>query len=281
MNKYKDVVATVLDYYHREGRHDLPWRQPGQDGVFNTYHILVSEIMLQQTQVSRVITKYQEFTTLFPNMSSLAASPLDTVLGVWLGLGYNRRARYLWLAAQQLADIPEPWDQAQLESCKGIGPNTAAAVLVYSYDVPLTYVETNIRSVIIHHFFTQQHAVTDKQVLAVLAALNKHAYLHTSPREWYWALMDYGSELKRTTGNAAVRSAVYSRQSTFQGSLRQLRGKVLHQLHASPMTFEQLTAQLADERLKDVIETLQAEGLIHIHDNKLMLYNGFDDVINK
>lgn len=140
MNKYEDFISTVLDYYRQQGRHDLPWRQPGQDGLFSTYHILVSEIMLQQTQVSRVIIKYQEFLHLFPDISALAASPLDKVLGVWLGLGYNRRARYLWLAAQQLAEVPEPWDQALLESCKGIGPNTAAAVLVYSYDVPLTYI---------------------------------------------------------------------------------------------------------------------------------------------
>lgn len=269
-----------MDYYRQHGRHDLPWRKSEAGGIFNTYHILASEVMLQQTQVSRVIPKYQAFLALFPDVQALADAPLNKVLGAWLGLGYNRRARYLWEAAGQLAGIPEPWTESQLVACKGIGVNTARAVLVYSYNLPLAFVETNVRSVIIHHFFPGQDRVADKDILGILTELEPVILQKYAYREWYWALMDYGTHLKRTAGNAAARSTAHTRQPPFEGSRRQLRGKILRLLHEDSREYSQLLDELQDDRAEDVLRTLQEEKLVYFHDNMLMLYNGFDDSLS-
>ncbi len=278
MTREQVFVAEVMAYYQASGRHDLPWRMPDPDGSFDPYKILVSEVMLQQTQVPRVIPKFEAFLSKFPNVRALADAPLDTVLGAWLGLGYNLRARYLWLAAQQLAKSAEPWTFELLVACKGIGPNTASAVLVYSYDAALTFIETNIRSVIIHHFFEDADQVSDKQVLTVFTDINAYACAAHSPREWYWALMDYGTHLKKTHGNASRRSSSHTKQSKFEGSRRQLRGRILRTLHDRPRLKAELSEELADERFDDVIAILEREGLVQVHDKTLMLYNGFDDV---
>src|ERR1044071_9559421 len=95
---------SVTDYYRLSGRHDLPWRQPSAGNIFSTYRIAVSELMLQQTQVGRVIPKYQSFLTAFPEVSVLAAAPLSEVLRLWSGLGYNRRAKFLWTLAHRVVD---------------------------------------------------------------------------------------------------------------------------------------------------------------------------------
>lgn len=274
----QEFVNKTGAYYQTDGRHTLQWRIPEPDGSFNAYKIMVSEIMLQQTQVGRVVQKFPEFLAQFPTMPALAAAPFDTVLGAWLGLGYNRRARYLWLAAQALERVPEPWQIDDLVACKGIGMNTAAAIRVYSYNAREIFVETNIRSVIIHHFFKDHERVSDREVLQKLAEINKAAYEHLPPRQWYWALMDYGSHLKRTEGNAAVRSAAYSKQGAFEGSRRQLRGRILQALHGSARGYHQLAEEIDDRRFADVVAMLQAEKLIRVHDTTLMLYNGFDEV---
>src|SRR4030095_9666003 len=149
---------VVLEYYREHGR-ELPWRHPGT----TVYEILVSEMMLQQTQVKRVIPKYQSFLKRFPTIQSLANAPLSEVLSEWSGLGYNRRAKYLHDAAKQLVSKVGPWKLEDLTECKGIGHNTAVAVLVYAYNRPLVFIETNIRTVCIHHFFNDKENITDKE----------------------------------------------------------------------------------------------------------------------
>lgn len=254
---------VVWEYYQAQGRHDLPWRQPETDGTFDPYKILVSEIMLQQTQVGRVIPKFQEFLEKFPSFTALANAPLGEVLKSWNGLGYNRRAKFLWQAASMVMQeydgrLPEQLDQ--LVKLPGVGQNTAGAILAYAYNTPVVFIETNIRTVFIHHFFSTVNEVTDKEIIALVAKT-----LPDNPRGWYWALMDYGSHLKQTVGNLNQQSRQYTKQSAFHGSRRQIRGKVLRLLAEGGYTRQQLARDIPDDRLPDVLADLTKEGLIVLH----------------
>lgn len=241
--KPHDFQEEIYRQYDRLKR-DLPWRHPDPDGNFNAYKILVSEIMLQQTQVARVIPKYDAFLDAFPSVSELAGAPLSEVLRYWSGLGYNRRAKYLHDAARQLQD-KQVWTLEDLTSCKGIGHNTAAAVVVYAYNQAVPFIETNVRTVYIHHFFQDQSDVHDSDIQKVLEA----TFDQEHPREFAWALMDYGSHLKQTVGNASRYSRHYVKQPTFEGSLRQIRGQVLKALVQQPHSPQDLHALLPDDRL--------------------------------
>lgn len=243
---------VVMDFYKVQGR-DLPWRR-----TTDPYALLVSEVMLQQTQVGRVIPKYHAFLRRFPTVKKLADAPLSAVLTVWSGLGYNRRAKYLHEAAGQLA-AKKRWTYDDLVACKGIGPNTAAAIVVYADNRPLVFVETNIRTVFIHHFFADQFIVSDKELLPLIG----QTLDAKDPRRWYWALMDYGTHLKTTAGNAARRSRHYAKQSVFEGSRRQIRGQILRLLTQSPRSRRELVQMVIDDRLSDVLKDLSREGFIH------------------
>ena len=257
----ENFAATVTDYYRRHGRHDLPWRLPEPDGAFDPYKILVSEIMLQQTQVPRVLPKFTSFLERFPSVAALAGASLKDVLIAWQGLGYNRRAKYLWQAAQLLTSDfggTFPRTLQELTRLPGVGANTAGAILVYAFNLPAVFIETNIRAVYIYHFFKGQTDVPDKVILALLTrTLDRH-----DPREFYWSLMDYGTYLKQTVGNPNRASAGYTRQSKFAGSARQLRGKVLQLLAHRAMAKRELVTMLTDERLAAVLRDLEAEGMV-------------------
>ena len=252
---------TVYRYYREHGRHDLPWRHPELDGSFDPYKILVSEVMLQQTQAPRVIPKYDSFLRRFPTAQIIAESSLGDVLIAWQGLGYNRRAKYIWQAAQQIMGdyggiFPRMKDE--LMRIPGIGPNTAGAVLAYAFNEPVVFIETNIRTVFIHHFFPDRNRVPDKSI-----AVQVELTLDTcDPRSWYWALMDYGAYLKQTIGNLSRVSDSYAKQSMFSGSLRQLRGKILRELANGPMEEARFLAKLDDPRAEAVFLQLRAEGLV-------------------
>lgn len=269
MKREADFKDRLAVFYAERGR-TLPWRQAEPDGSFDPYKILVSEIMLQQTQVLRVIPKYEEFLRRFPTLSALANTQLADVLVAWSGLGYNRRAKYLYEAAKKLVNTIQPWNFEDLVACKGIGPNTAAATLVYSFNLPLLFIETNIRSVLIHEFFHDEQSVTDKEIMVVLAKLLDQE----DPRNFYWAMMDYGTYLKATSGNASTRSKHYAKQSKFAGSRRQIRGKILKLLIAGPVDYQATLESINDERFDDVVRALQDEKLIKLQGNMLMLYNG-------
>lgn len=269
LNRWVDIrefQERVWEYYRQHGR-ALPWREPEADGSFDAYKVLVSEIMLQQTQANRVIPKYSEFLEKFPTVRKLADAALADVLRAWSGLGYNRRAKYLHEAAKALAGNPQPWSLTDLTACKGIGHNTAAAVVAYAYDEPVVFVETNIRTVFIHHFFTDKDGVHDKEILPLVEG----ALDCENPREFYWALMDYGTHLKATVGNASRASKHYARQSEFHGSARQLRGHVLRLLGERHLTREELAERLVDDRTDAVIDGLVREGLVSKHGAKLSL----------
>lgn len=264
--KAREVAAfrqTVWDFYREHGRHDLPWRVAESDGSFDPYKILVSEIMLQQTQVPRVIPKYQEFLAKFPNVQILAAANLGEVLAVWNGLGYNRRAKFLWQAAQKIEQSFSgtfPRTVPELQKLPGVGPNTAGAIIVYSFNQPEIFVETNIRTVFIHHFFQGQTQVSDKDILLLVAKTLPDE--ERKERRWFWALMDYGNYLKQTVGNVNQASKSYAKQSKFAGSRRQLRGAIIRVLLEKPRRQDELMTMLPDERLATVLAELTREGLI-------------------
>ena len=252
---------VVWAYYEAHGRHDLPWRIPEPDGSFDPHKVLVSEIMLQQTQVARVMPKYQNLIYRFPTVELLAAAPLREVLKEWNGLGYNRRAKFLHQAAQVVVrdfggNFPE--DIQELVKLPGVGKNTAGAVLAYAFNKPVSFIETNIRTVYIHHFFKDQADIPDTAIVE----LATQTLDRQNPRVWYWALMDYGTYLKRTVENLNKLSKHYNRQTPFEGSRRQVRGKVLRLLASGPLTTHALRDSIADERLDDVLRGLSSEGLI-------------------
>lgn len=222
---------------------------------------MVSEIMLQQTQVPRVTPKFAEFLDAFPTADALAAASLGDVLRVWNGLGYNRRAKFLWSAAQEIksrfqGEIPQ--EIAALVTLPGVGVNTAGAIAAYAFNAPVVFIETNIRTVFIHHFFAD-HTIVDDKALALLV---EQTLDRDRPREWYWALMDYGSLLKNTVGNKSRASKAYVKQSTFKGSNRQLRGAVIRTLLKKSQKKHELAVVFSDDRLDSVLAQLVHEGLV-------------------
>jgi len=231
---------------------------------------MVSEFMLQQTQVSRVIPKYREFLQRFPTIETLAPAPLGSVLRTWNGLGYNRRAKFLHQTAgvvvrEHKGRFPETIDE--LTKLPGIGSNTAGAILAYAFNQPVVFIETNIRTVFIHHFFHDRTDVPDAAILQLVAKNLDSRW----PREWYWALMDYGAYLKQTAGNPARQSRSYTKQSRFEGSRRQIRGQVIRLLAVRPHTSRDLSSLIADERLADVLQELQQERLINRQGSRFTL----------
>lgn len=268
-----DADSFLLElrrFYEENGRHDMLWRQPSASGDFDPYRILVSELMLQQTQVSRVTPKYAAFLERFPSVSDLADAPLGEVLVMWSGLGYNRRAKFLHQASgmvtRELGGV-FPRSLEGLVALPGVGPGTAGAIMAYAYDSPVMYLETNIRTVLIHHFFGDAVGVGDtelREVLSVIVSLigEGRENLYFTPREFYWAMMDYGTFLKRSVGNLNRQSRAYTRQSAFEGSRRQVRGAVLRILGSGSLTFDGLASVINDSRLESVVADLVAEGLI-------------------
>lgn len=254
---------AVWEAYREYGRHDLPWRQPNDKGEFDPYRIMVSEVMLQQTQVPRVIPKFYDFISVFPTFEKLGDASLSDVLQLWSGLGYNRRAKYLWQAARIVRHDWHgvlPRDAESLAELPGIGIHTAGAIVAYSFNQPVVFIETNIRTVVLFHFFQSQEGVPDKQIAEVVRQALPEPGL---TREWYWAVMDYGSQLKRQVGNVSRGAAAYTKQSRFEGSRRQIRGAVLRTLGASPKSLADLSAEIPDERLTAILAQLVGEELIH------------------
>lgn len=251
-----EFTQTVWDYYRRH-RRSMPWRDS-----LTPYFVLVSEIMLQQTQVPRVVPKFKGFISKFPTIESLAAAPLSAVLAEWSGLGYNRRAKFLWQAATQIqlrhgGQIPSTLPE--LVALPGIGINTAGAILAYAFGQRSVFVETNIRTVMIHHFFVDsKNVVSDLQLRQCV----KSTMPDSNIREWYWALMDYGTYLKATQGGQLAKVKGYRKQSAFNGSIRQVRGKVIKALIESPKNATLLQSTIDDPRLADVLQSLLKEGFI-------------------
>jgi len=254
----REFTERVWSHFDDHGR-DLPWRR-----TRDPYAVLVSEVMLQQTQVSRVVPKYAEFLEAFPDIGALAVAPLEDVLRAWQGLGYNRRAINLKRAAEAIVREHGgrvPGTLEGLTSLPGIGHATACQVLAFAFDIGVPFIETNIRSVYLHEFFGDAEDVPDAALLPLVEATLDHE----RPREWYWALMDYGTHLKATRPNPSRRSRHHVRQAPFEGSNRQLRGRLLAELVTSPdQTGATLVARVGFEpdRVRAALEALQSEGFV-------------------
>jgi A/G-specific adenine glycosylase len=228
--KIKAFQSKVLSHYAKRKRDSLPWRH-----TIDPYRILVSEIMLQQTQVDRVIPYYKNFLKKFRNVEVLAKSRLVDVLKLWSGLGYNRRAKYLRDAAIHLVENYDgvfPKSYEDLRKLPGVGDYTARAVRVFAFNERDVLLETNIRTAFTHSFFSNEKVVHDKQLLPLLL----HAAEDQNPKVWHWALMDYGSYLKKSGIQINSKSTTYTKQSRFVGSNRQLRGRLIRRLMEGPIT---------------------------------------------
>ena len=264
----EDAIRTfqelIYEHYRTDGR-TLPWRETD-----DPYRILVSEIMLQQTQVERVIGKYSAFVTVFPDFRSLAQAPLQEILAVWQGLGYNRRA----IALKKIAELVVttyngtlPSHPDELKKLPGIGSYTAAAIATFAFHQPTVFIETNIRTVFIHFFFHDQDTINDNEIRPLVEQTLDTA----NPRQWYYALMDYGAMLKQQHPNPNRRSAHYHRQSAFRGSNRELRGMILRALtRESTMSERELvqTLKMDSERVRGTLVQLQDEGFIEKSGNR-------------
>lgn len=247
---------AVWTYYHAFGRHDLPWRK-----TTHPYRIMISEIMLQQTQVPRVIEKYRSFLKAFPSVRALARAPLKDVLRAWSGLGYNRRAKYLHDAARMIVhEYRGDMNAATAAALPGIGPYTRAAIRVFAYNEPRTMLETNIRAVYIHHFFPAGKRVHDRDLVELIERCARDE----DPRTWHWALMDYGTHVKRLHKNPTRRSASYVMQTKFEGSLREIRGAVIKLLNTGAHGDLAISKKLQfdEKRVRDALNGLARDGLV-------------------
>lgn len=263
MMDQEEFKALVLQK-GRELYREMPWRQDTQP-----YYVMVSEIMLQQTQVHRVVPKFEAFLRAFPGVETLATSPLADVLRLWSGLGYNRRAKYLHDAAKQIVlrgGFPKTAKELQL--LPGVGKNTAGAIMVYSYNMPSIFIETNIRTVYLHHFFPDGEKVDDRQIEQLLEQTIDSEH----PREFYWALMDYGTWLKSQGVGRIQQSKHYKKQPPLKGSVREVRGAIIKQLTGADMTEAELRERLvADERFASALSGLMRDGLVSQKNDKLHL----------
>lgn len=249
---------AIREHYRAQGR-AFPWRS-----TRDAYEILVSEIMLQQTQTDRVVPKYREWLDAFPTPEALAKAPFSAVLERWIGLGYNRRARFLQETCRIIAEEKGgrvPSDPDELDDLPGIGPYTARAVSTFAFGIPHAFIETNIRAVFIFFFFPDRDDVSDAEILDLVdQTLDRE-----NPRDWYYALMDYGASLKKKVVNPNRKSRHYAKQSRFEGSLRQARGAVLRHLSAyGPAGTRDISASsgLSEERVREAARALAGEGLV-------------------
>jgi A/G-specific adenine glycosylase len=261
----KKFIETVWVYYHDHKR-SLPWRE-----TTDPYKILVSEIMLQQTQVNRVAETYVKFINVIPNFSKLAITPLVDVLRLWQGLGYNRRALYLQQTAELIMNkyggkMPE--EPAKLQQFPGIGSNTAGAICTYVFNKPFVFVETNIRSVFLHHFFSGKSEIHDRELVPLI----QKTVDRRNPREWYWALMDYGSFLKKTGQNPNRKSFHYIKQTKFAGSVREARGLIVKTLIKHPsLTENSLSIIIKRDDLTALLDNLIKDQLLTKTGRKYMI----------
>lgn len=264
--KQCEFIQQVYEYYESHGRKQLPWRV--ERTPFNAF---LSEVMLQQTQVPRVIEKFNLFKERFNSFEELANAPQSQIVMLWQGLGYNRRALYLHKAAKMIVSDFNgelPSSPSDLQKLPGIGPATAASISVYAHNQPHPYIETNIRAVFIHHFFAEQELISDEEILPLV----KETLDYADPYNWYSALMDYGTMIKSIHKNPSRKSKNHTVQSRFEGSRRQVRGKIIKILSEnSGISLSSLSKKINDERSESVIRELINEAFIEELSGKLLL----------
>lgn len=252
----------------RELYRDLPWRR-----TYDPYAIWISEVMLQQTQVSRVDGRWQRWLEHFPTVDALAAAAPSDVLEEWQGLGYNRRALSVHRAAQAISEAGGvfPQDQKELVKLPGIGPATAAGICAFAFNLHGVYLETNVRTVFLHELYPQAEGVPDSELIPLVELTCPRSTTGASdgvvgdltPRSWYYALLDYGAYLKKTIPNPSRRSKSHVKQTRFEGSHRQKRAELLRVLLAHKdeggAEFEMLHQELCQIEVNAGRETLDEQ----------------------
>lgn len=253
-------VALVWDYYERNGRHNFAWRHD-----ISPYRIVISEVMLQQTQVSRIEKYFPEFLGRFPDFDALSRASNADMLSAWQGLGYNRRGLYLRELANEVMTIHGgilPADPEVLKTLPGIGKATAGSLAAFAYNIPTVFIETNIRRVFIHHFFPWRTDVSDREIEVLVAK----SVSPTRAREWYWALMDYGTHLAKMVPNPNKKSIHHKKQPAFKGSNREVRGAIvrLFARHKKSLKLEEIQRVVGfePERMLTALDTLVHDGFL-------------------
>lgn len=257
----------IYNYFKQYGR-NFPFRN-----VINPYYVLISEIMLQQTQTNRVSQKFLEFIKKYPDFYSLANASNENILKIWQGLGYNRRALALKIIAKKVIEeyndiLPDSIDV--LKTFPQIGNNTASSIVTFAYNKPTYFIETNIRRVYIYFFFPNKLKIDDKDIMEIL----KNTIDINNPRKWYYALMDYGVMLKKSHPELHKRSKHYKKQSKFKGSNRQIRGLIIKRLlEEKKMIKEELIKILgfSEKRTINIIKQLEDEGFLIIKDKEITI----------
>jgi A/G-specific adenine glycosylase len=243
-------IHDVLKHYEKNGRHTLVWRKR-----ITPYRILVSEVMLQQTQVTRVLPKFDMWMRRYPTLDLLKVATLKDVLIVWQGLGYQRRAKALVTIAKKVKKIPKTFDELLL--LPGVGRYTASALCAFAYnEFSHPVLETNIRTALIEYFFQGKDEIHDGMLYDVLSRLETNYTIKTiGARKWYYALMDFGAYLKEQHISHNAKSIHHKVQSQYKGSQRELRAKTLFAIiHGKGLP--------RDVRLHTVLEELEQEGFI-------------------
>ncbi len=273
MNMEIEAFKKTISDFYRNNKRDFVWRKD-----ITPYKILVSEIMLQQTQTARVEPKFIAWCKTFPDVQTLAQASTQQVLHAWQGLGYNRRGLALYEAAKRIAyefDGQVSSSPEVLQSFKGIGPNTAASICAFAFNVPVVFIETNIRTVFLHHFFSgATEKIHDKQLLPLIEVTLDCE----NSRDWYYALMDYGVHLKKELKANNKMSKHYARQSKFMGSRRQVRGAIIRILSKGLAVCLDELCQLVScelpENIHDVslvVQDLVTEGFVKENNGSLRL----------
>lgn len=282
IRKFRSIIWS--HYRKNKQKNNFPWRK-----TRNPYHILVSEIMLQQTQIPRVIPKYKEWFVQFPTLKALSEAPFSKVLTTWHGLGYNRRSRFLKDTATIIQTKHKgvfPHSPDELEKLPGIGSYTSRALRCFAFGACEPFLDTNIRRVFIHFFAPRLpstmlgarrsgRAKQEKKIddAWILSLIEKTEPAHNRP-EWYGALMDYGRDvLGALKENPNKKSASYKKQSPFLGSKRYIRAKIIHYLisqkSATPAQIKRALAenpriskQAMQKQFPLLISSLKKERLI-------------------
>lgn len=254
-------IEKILKHYRVHGRHNLVWRKN-----ITPYGVLVSEVMLQQTQVARVIDKFKLWMKKYPNLSTLRKSNLKDVLILWQGLGYQRRAKALYSISKKCLRLPKTFDE--LLTLDGVGRYTASAVMAFAYNTfSYPVLETNIRTALIEEFHQGETEIYDGLLYDDLFRLENNKNVQKiGARVWYSALMDYGAYLKQNKVSHNVKSKHHTLQSPYKGSHRELRAKVLFAI-----THGELLP--VDVRLEKVLEQLIAEGYVIFKDGTYHVYS--------
>lgn len=264
-----NLFQKIVYKYYKNNKRKFPFREK-----ISPYNVLVSEIMLQQTQTGRVSEKFLKFINKFPDFLSLSNVSLEEVLKQWKGLGYNRRA----IALKKIAEIviseydgKLPDSVKILKSFPQIGHNTASSIITFAFNKPTVFIETNIRRVYIYFFFHNKSKINDKEILSVVEkTIDK-----TKPREWYYALMDYGVMLKKTHPDLSKKSAHYRKQTPFKGSTRQIRGKILEILikqgKIEIANLQGVIEIIEKEKVDHILNQLEKEGFIEIKEDIIYL----------